>query len=281
MNNLIILYDYHEAPPFLTGNPHIKSGYRGYLPLKLCLKSLFLLHNESINVWSHLVVGLYFFYQYYNDMTLVDNDHDNSSYDRVAFITMIIAIQICMFASATFHLFNCQSHDACHRLLTVDCVGIAIGLSGCFFPVLHFAFYCFAHLKLWYGLVIGVIFGTSGYFITRPWFGERKYTYIRILTYSMVAVSGLIPSGHWALLYGLHSEIVSIFLPRIFLLYFFGAFGAFFYVTRIPESLAPGRFDLIGSSHQVWHVCSALVFIAGHQTQQLLFQYVTSHPCPN
>ncbi len=30
--------------------------------------------------------------------------------------------------------------------------------------------------------------------------------------------------------------------------------GAFFYGTRIPESLKPGRFDIWGCSHQVFHL---------------------------
>lgn len=30
-------------------------------------------------------------------------------------------------------------------------------------------------------------------------------------------------------------------------------FGAILYAARIPEKLSPGRFDLIGSSHQIFH----------------------------
>lgn len=281
MSNLVILYDYHEAPPFLTGNPHIKSGYRGYLPTKLCLKSLFTLHNESVNVWSHLLVGIYFFHQYYFDFTLVKDKEHSTVYDQLAFVTMVIAIQIAMFASSAYHLFNCQSQDAHSKFLLFDCIGIAIGLSGCFFPVMHYAFYCFPELKIFYGITVGAIFGVAGYFVTRPWFGDKNYTYFRILTYSLVSLSGIIPSAHWAIINGVKSEIVSIFIPRILLLYFFGGAGAFFYVTKLPEVLLPGKFDIFGHSHQIWHIFAALVFIIGHKTQQDLFLYVTTHVCPN
>lgn len=280
MSNLIILYDYHEAPPFLLGNPHIKSGYRGYLPTKLCLKSLFTLHNESINIWSHLLVGLFFFIHYFTDYSLVRTDDNTTIYDQLAFFTMIAAVQIAMFASAAYHLFNCQSEEAHFRFLLTDCIGIAIGLSGCFFPVMHYAFYCFPELKVFYGVILGSMFGTAGYVVTRPWFGEKQYTYFRIVTYSVVALSGIIPSAHWTVLHGLKSDIVATFIPRIVLLYAFGGAGAFFYVTRIPEVLLPGRFDFIGHSHQIWHILAALVFIVGHKTQQDLFVWVSSHPCP-
>lgn len=279
MSNLIILYDYHEAPPFLLGNPNVRGGYRAYLPTKLCLKSLLVLHNESVNIWSHLLVGLYFFYQYFIDIRIIESYEGTDFYDYVAFISMIIAIQICMFASTGYHLFNCQSQELCTKMLLGDCVGIAIGLSGCFFPVMHYAFYCYPALKLVYGVVIGAIFSTAGYFITRSWFGNKEHTFFRIMTYALVSLTGIVPSAHWALLNGFDSEIVSIFLPRIGLLYLFAGVGVFFYVTMIPESLIPGKFDIFGHSHQVWHMFSALVFIVGHQTQQLLFLYVTSHPC--
>ncbi|CAI2363109.1 unnamed protein product [Moneuplotes crassus] len=45
-----------EAPHFLLDNEHIHTEYRiGFdSPLKI-LKSLFMIHNESVNVWTHLI----------------------------------------------------------------------------------------------------------------------------------------------------------------------------------------------------------------------------------
>lgn len=34
--------------------------------------------------------------------------------------------------------------------------------------------------------------------------------------------------------------------------------GAFFYGTRFPESIFPGRFDIWGCSHQVFHLLVVL-----------------------
>ena len=52
-----------EAPEFMCHNAHIKKGYRinfnSYWKLS---KSLFMLHNETINVWSHIIGMLIFFY---------------------------------------------------------------------------------------------------------------------------------------------------------------------------------------------------------------------------
>jgi|LauGreDrversion4_2_1035121.scaffolds.fasta_scaffold460687_2 hypothetical protein len=43
------------APAFLQDNEYILRGYRiGFNTRPKILKSLFLLHNETVNVWSHL-----------------------------------------------------------------------------------------------------------------------------------------------------------------------------------------------------------------------------------
>ena len=42
------------------GSPHIRRGYRVGLSFSQCLKSMFQLHNETINVWSHLVGAMLF-----------------------------------------------------------------------------------------------------------------------------------------------------------------------------------------------------------------------------
>jgi predicted membrane channel-forming protein YqfA (hemolysin III family) len=47
---------FHEAHAFLKDNEYILSGYRIYFnSTRHILRSLFMLHNESANVWSHLI----------------------------------------------------------------------------------------------------------------------------------------------------------------------------------------------------------------------------------
>lgn len=47
---------YNDAPDFIKDNEYIKRGYRVNCDsVKKVTKSLFYLHNESVNVWSHLL----------------------------------------------------------------------------------------------------------------------------------------------------------------------------------------------------------------------------------
>lgn len=52
----------HEADHYMKGNEYILRGYRlnfnsGYK----IIKSLFMIHNESINVWTHLLGAIFVF----------------------------------------------------------------------------------------------------------------------------------------------------------------------------------------------------------------------------
>jgi adiponectin receptor len=49
------------APAFLVDNEYILRGYRiNFNTKKKICRSLFLLHNETVNVWSH-IIGVFVF----------------------------------------------------------------------------------------------------------------------------------------------------------------------------------------------------------------------------
>jgi hypothetical protein len=52
------LFHWNELPDYLKDNEFIRTGYRANTGFHGSLKSLFRLHNESGNVWTHLVGAL-------------------------------------------------------------------------------------------------------------------------------------------------------------------------------------------------------------------------------
>jgi hypothetical protein len=65
----------------------------------------------------------------------------------------------------------------------------------------------------------------------------------------------VVPTIHWVLINdGFSSGIVRIMLPKIVIMYAICGFAFFFYVTKFPERLLPGFLDIVGHSHQWWHV---------------------------
>ncbi|KAH7689735.1 AdipoR/hemolysin-III-related protein [Dioscorea alata] len=54
------LVEYHSLPSYLKDNEYILRHYRSEWPLKQIFLSIFSIHNETLNVWTHLV-GFFLF----------------------------------------------------------------------------------------------------------------------------------------------------------------------------------------------------------------------------
>ena len=49
----------HEAPAFVIDNRHIFGGYRiNYDTPRKIFRTLFMMHNESVNIWTHLFAAV-------------------------------------------------------------------------------------------------------------------------------------------------------------------------------------------------------------------------------
>uniref|UniRef100_A0A6I8MYI3 Progestin and adipoQ receptor family member 3 n=1 Tax=Ornithorhynchus anatinus TaxID=9258 RepID=A0A6I8MYI3_ORNAN len=139
----IRLYTFEQAPGFLRDNPYITDGYRAFLPARLCLRSLFILSNETVNIWSHLLGFLLFFTLGIYDMTSVLPSAGASREDFVICSICLFCFQVCMLCSVGYHLFCChRSEKTSRRWMALDYAGISIGILGCYVSGVFYAFYC-------------------------------------------------------------------------------------------------------------------------------------------
>ena len=62
-NNGIILGNFEDIPKYFQHNEYIKKGYRLNCNSVLkAFKSIFFLHNETVNIWSHLLGAIFFIF---------------------------------------------------------------------------------------------------------------------------------------------------------------------------------------------------------------------------
>jgi adiponectin receptor len=54
------LVEYHVLPEYLRDNEYILRHYRSDWPLKETVLSIFTIHNETLNIWTHLIGFLFF-----------------------------------------------------------------------------------------------------------------------------------------------------------------------------------------------------------------------------
>lgn len=107
-----------EAPPWMRSDQYIQTGYRRCLGnANRCLASLLYIHNELVNVWSHLLPGTihllalarecYSFYQKWDEHRYIDQ----------MFVWQYIASCIlCLL----FSVSRIQSPLSCNKRLTAD-----------------------------------------------------------------------------------------------------------------------------------------------------------------
>ena len=92
---------------------YILRGYRIGLSMKETFLSLFVLHNETVNVWTHLVGSLYFLNTLvvegplpasYNISPSMEADYQGESVPTWPISVFILSASLCMGLSAIFHL---------------------------------------------------------------------------------------------------------------------------------------------------------------------------------
>ena len=63
-----------DIPKYCQDNEYIITGYRiNFHSIKLLLKSIFIVHNETFNIWSHLIGAIAFIIFFYYSAVFITN----------------------------------------------------------------------------------------------------------------------------------------------------------------------------------------------------------------
>uniref|UniRef100_A0A8C7EYD0 Progestin and adipoQ receptor family member IIIb n=1 Tax=Oncorhynchus kisutch TaxID=8019 RepID=A0A8C7EYD0_ONCKI len=278
----IRLYTFEQIPLFLKENPYITDGYRAHLTSKLCLKSIFVLSNETVNIWTHLLGFLLFFLLGVNDMSTVLPASGANREDYVIYCIGLFCFQVCMLCSVGYHLFSChRSEKTCHRWLALDYAGISVGILGCYIPGVFYAFYCNIFWRQVYLVIVLALILAIFLAQIHPHYHSKEWQHLRTVIFCSVAGYGVIPAVHWVWLNGgFSSAVVQLFLPRVIVMYLIAGAAFLFYISKIPERCFPGQLNYLGASHQVWHVLVVFLLYWWHQTAVYIMKFRHSQPCP-
>jgi len=185
---------------------------------------------------------------------------------RWPIIVFLLSAVFCLSCSAVFHLFYCLGKRANQILLRLDYAGVSILITGSCFPPVVYGFYCQPIYAYVYLTVIGVtsivvfIVSLSDYIHT------EEYRKLKSLMYGCLGVFAAIPMPHLIYLSLTTSEKNDNldFNPSVPYYLAMGASylgGLVIYAFKLPERWNPGKFDIVGHSHQIWHICVLLGII--------------------
>ncbi|XP_056260789.1 membrane progestin receptor beta [Seriola aureovittata] len=247
--------------PSLFREPYILSGYRPVRQDWRCyLLSLFQRHNESLNVWTHLLAGPVLLVRWWANVVTLGYTLDAAALPLSLFL---VSSFIYLFFSVAAHLLQSHSERAHYFFFFMDYVGVAVYQYGC-----SLGHYFYTSEAAWRESYIGLLFLPGAAFF--GWFScagccfaksryRRPYPLRRkicqLIPTTLAYLLDISPVAHrlftvsWTQEPSLpfHALQISSFL-----------LSALFFSCPIPERFFPGRCDFVGQGHQIFHLFLSL-----------------------
>jgi len=138
------LVHWDELPNWQRDNPHIHGSYRrASYSYGGSFRTILHWHNESVNIWSHLVpaaVSLPLGVKLYH---ILQPRYSRASFsDFVAMSCFFLGAALCLGMSATFHTLSNHSPRVAKMWNQLDYAGISCLIAGSFVPSVFYGFWC-------------------------------------------------------------------------------------------------------------------------------------------
>lgn len=172
---------------------------------------------------------------------------------RWPFFAFLGGAMFCLLSSSICHLLSCHSERLAYIMLRLDYAGIAALIATSFYPPVYYSFMCapfFCHLYLGFITLLGI---ATIVFSLLPVFQSPEFRTIRASLFFGMGMSGIAPILHKVILFWDQPEALHTTGYEVLMGVLYGI-GALVYATRIPERWMPGKFDIAGHSHQLFHV---------------------------
>ncbi|KAJ8410307.1 hypothetical protein AAFF_G00202880 [Aldrovandia affinis] len=246
--------------PSLFREPYILTGYRPVGQDWRCyLLSLFQRHNESLNVWTHLLAVPLVLLRCWVFAGTWGLALDAASLPLCLYVASALTY-LCFSAAA--HLLQSHSELAHYSLFFLDYVGVSVYQYGC-----ALAHYFYSSEPAWRESGVARLFLPGAAFLgwlscaaccfakfryRRPYPPRRKVCQLIPTTLAYLLdispVAHRLATGSWAEpAMTLHALQVAFFL-----------LAALFFSCPVPERFFPGRCDIVGHGHQIFHLFLSL-----------------------
>jgi predicted membrane channel-forming protein YqfA (hemolysin III family) len=150
---------FHDIEAWQRDNEYVCGRYRNISgSYRESLKSLFYLHNQTGNIYSHLIGAVVFFTSAFYVYDLITTRYSTADvYDILAFAIFIGSAIICFGFSATFHAFGNHSSRVYHTWLILDLYGIFVLIAGTVYSGTYYGFYCEPSYWIMYSVGVSML----------------------------------------------------------------------------------------------------------------------------
>ncbi|XP_075771071.1 adiponectin receptor protein 1-like isoform X2 [Pelodiscus sinensis] len=227
-------------PDWLKDNDFLLHGHRPPMPsFRACFRSIFRLHTETGNIWTHLIGFIFFLALGIGYMFSPNMNYVAPVQERVVFGTFFLGANLCLCFSWLFHTVYCHSERVSRAFSKLDYSGITLLIVGSFVPWLYYSFYCSPQPQLIY-LVIVCALGITAITVSQSdRFSTPQYRAVRAGVFLGLGLSGMVPTLHFLLVEGLARAARTGQIGWLFLMALLYILGAALYAARVPERFFP------------------------------------------
>ncbi|CAH8846485.1 unnamed protein product [Trichobilharzia szidati] len=171
---------HHSLPHWLKDNDFLLRGHRPQLPsFRECFRSIFRLHTETGNIWTHLIGFICFLILSISFLVRpgLDIHWQEKMVVQVFFVSAILALGF----SWLFHTVYCHSERVGKLFNKLDYMGIALLVIGSFVPWIHYSFYCHKPFKFVYITAVLILGSICAFVCTQDYFLSPAYRVARAL----------------------------------------------------------------------------------------------------
>lgn len=243
---------FEDAPAVVQFNRFIRSGYRANYTYCQCCKSVLALHNESGNIWSHMLpLACWLF-------VLACSWLPPLEAGRGELLCSAGSISVCLVGSVLYHTFL-GHHSHCRKWLTVDVCGVYTVLMGSQWVCILHGFPCNPFLG---GFSVALYYVVGAFCLMHSVSAtsskSRGLPMVPLLCLRVVCLISRMILGDSS------KRAISMYFLAELLSFLGGAVN----VLRVPErwyqttrTRSRGPFDYFGNSHQMMHVLVALAMV--------------------
>ncbi|KAF7236246.1 Adiponectin receptor protein 1 [Varanus komodoensis] len=149
---------YDVLPDWLKDNDYLLHGHRPPMPsFRACFKSIFRIHTETGNIWTHLLGFVLFLCLGILTMLRPNMYFMAPLQEKVVFGMFFLGAVLCLSFSWLFHTVYCHSEKVSRTFSKLDYSGIALLIMGSFVPWLYYSFYCSPQPRLIYLSIVCVL----------------------------------------------------------------------------------------------------------------------------
>ncbi len=155
-HTLLVLWS--DLPTWQRDNHYIVRGYRRASHSYIAsLKSLGYLHNESVNIWTHLLGATAFVVTGVLVHKAVAARYETASRaDVLAFASFFVGAVACLGMSAMYHALSNHSPRVARIGNKLDYAGIVVLIWGSFVASVYYGFFCYQGLRWLYWSMVRV-----------------------------------------------------------------------------------------------------------------------------